>query len=144
MRADIVPGGVFPDYELTDHTKTRRRLAWMHLVQNCQVIGLEGNVLTLGFTNAGARDSFVSSGCTEIVHQAAIDVVGADWQIDTVVDPGATPEGTPVVVRSAVTPDAAAALSISLATAERHWAYARAWLHQELRAGATPQEKRSR
>jgi len=27
MRADIVPGGIFPDYELTDHTKTRRRLS---------------------------------------------------------------------------------------------------------------------
>ena len=27
MRSDIVPGGSFPDYELTDHTKTRRRLS---------------------------------------------------------------------------------------------------------------------
>jgi len=27
MRADIVPGGTFPDYELTDHTKIRRRLS---------------------------------------------------------------------------------------------------------------------
>ena len=27
MRADIVPGGVFPDYELTDHTRTRRTLS---------------------------------------------------------------------------------------------------------------------
>jgi peroxiredoxin len=27
MRADIAPGGVFPDYELTDHTKARRRLS---------------------------------------------------------------------------------------------------------------------
>jgi peroxiredoxin len=27
VRADIVPGGVFPDYELTDHTKKRRRLS---------------------------------------------------------------------------------------------------------------------
>ncbi len=27
MRADISPGRVFPDYELTDHTKTRRRLS---------------------------------------------------------------------------------------------------------------------
>jgi peroxiredoxin len=26
MRADIVPGATFPDYELTDHTKTRRSL----------------------------------------------------------------------------------------------------------------------
>jgi peroxiredoxin len=27
MRADIVPGAVFPDYELTDHDKKRRRLS---------------------------------------------------------------------------------------------------------------------
>ena len=27
MRADIIPGGTFPDYELTDHTKARRRLS---------------------------------------------------------------------------------------------------------------------
>ncbi len=27
MRADIVAGGTFPDYELTDHTKMRRRLS---------------------------------------------------------------------------------------------------------------------
>ncbi|HEY7850314.1 MAG TPA: AhpC/TSA family protein, partial [Ktedonobacterales bacterium] len=27
MRADIVPGATFPDYELTDHTKTRRTLS---------------------------------------------------------------------------------------------------------------------
>lgn len=27
MRADIVPGGVFPDYELTAHDKSRRRLS---------------------------------------------------------------------------------------------------------------------
>jgi peroxiredoxin len=27
MRTDIAPGGTFPDYELTDHAKTRRRLS---------------------------------------------------------------------------------------------------------------------
>ncbi len=27
MRSDIVPGGSFPDYELTDHEKTRRKLS---------------------------------------------------------------------------------------------------------------------
>jgi peroxiredoxin len=27
MRADIVPGGTFPDYELTDHSKQRRKLS---------------------------------------------------------------------------------------------------------------------
>jgi RNA polymerase sigma factor (TIGR02999 family) len=39
--------------------------------------------------------------------------------------------------------EAAQVLGISVATAERYWAYARAWLHQEISAGATPQEKRS-
>jgi peroxiredoxin len=27
MRADIAPGGTFPDYELPDHTSTPRRLS---------------------------------------------------------------------------------------------------------------------
>jgi peroxiredoxin len=27
MRSDIVPGGVLPDYELPDHTKTVRKLS---------------------------------------------------------------------------------------------------------------------
>src|SRR4051812_44090597 len=93
---------LWPD--VVEATKTRRRMAWIHLTQNCQVVGLEGNVLTLGFANAGARDSFVSSGCSEVVHQSAIDVVGADWKIETIVDPGAQPEGTPVVTRAAAEP----------------------------------------
>jgi DNA polymerase-3 subunit gamma/tau len=84
-------------------------MAWIHLTQNCQVVGLEGNVLTLGFANAGARDSFMSSGCAEVVHQAAIDVVGADWKIETIVDPGAQPEGTPTVTRPATDSTAPAA-----------------------------------
>jgi DNA polymerase-3 subunit gamma/tau len=93
---------LWPD--VVDATKTRRRMAWIHLTQNCQVVGLEGTVLTLGFANAGARDSFVSSGCAEVVHQAAIDVVGADWTIETIVDPGAQPEGTPVITKAATQP----------------------------------------
>ena len=27
MRSDIVPGAIFPDYELTDHTAKRRKLS---------------------------------------------------------------------------------------------------------------------
>jgi DNA polymerase-3 subunit gamma/tau len=52
----------------------------------------------------GARDSFASSGCVEVVHQAAIDVVGADWKIETIVDPGAQPEGTPTIKKAATDP----------------------------------------
>jgi DNA polymerase-3 subunit gamma/tau len=106
---------LWPD--VVESTKTRRRMAWIHLTQNCQVVGLDGNVLTLGFANAGARDSFVSSGCAEVVHQAAIDVVGADWKIETIVDPGAQPEGTPTVTRAATDPPEPAAAPAAAAPA---------------------------
>lgn len=95
---------LWPD--IVDATKQRRRVTWMHLTQNCQVVAVDGNVLTLGFSNAGARESFVNGGSDEIVRQAAIDVVGADWRIETIVDPGAKAEGTPTVTRAAV-PDPA-------------------------------------
>jgi len=70
-------------------TKLRRRVAWMHLTQNSQVVAVDAQTLTLGFGNAGARDSFLSGGCDEILRQAAIDVVGTDWRVETIVDPGA-------------------------------------------------------
>ncbi len=39
MRADIIPGGTFPDYELTDHIKVRRRLS--------ELQGIEPMILVL-------------------------------------------------------------------------------------------------
>ncbi|MGH3307657.1 MAG: DNA polymerase III subunit gamma and tau, partial [Nocardioides sp.] len=81
---------LWPD--IVEATKLRRRVAWMHLTQNSQVIGVEGNTLVLGFNNAGARDSFLNGGCDEILRQAAIDVVGMDWKVDAIVDPGARPD----------------------------------------------------
>jgi hypothetical protein len=34
MRSDIVPGGIFPDYELPDHTGTMRKLSEL-IVRRC-------------------------------------------------------------------------------------------------------------
>ena len=50
---------------------------------------MDAKTLTLGFGNAGARESFVNGGSPEIVRQAAIDVVGADWKVEAIVDPSA-------------------------------------------------------
>ncbi len=79
----------------------------MHLTQNSQVVAVEGAVLTLGFTNVGARDSFLNGGCDEILRQAAIDVAGVDWKVEAIVDPGAS-GGTPQPVAAAAAPAAAA------------------------------------
>ncbi|MCW2792539.1 MAG: polymerase subunit gamma and tau [Nocardioides sp.] len=107
------PGGLtlidvrrlWPD--IVEATKLRRRVTWMHLAQNCQVISVEGKVLTLGFSNAGARESFDNGGSAEIVRQAAIDVVGADWRIETIVDPGAKADPTAPRVTSPAVPEPA-------------------------------------
>ncbi|HEY1972821.1 MAG TPA: redoxin domain-containing protein [Pseudonocardia sp.] len=43
MRPDIAPGGVFPDYQLTDHTKTRRRLSELQGVDPLIVVLARGH-----------------------------------------------------------------------------------------------------
>jgi DNA polymerase-3 subunit gamma/tau len=90
---------LWPD--IVEATKQRRRLTWIYLTQQAQVVAVDDQTLTLGFANAGARDSFDSGGSAEIVRQAAIDVVGHDWRVETIVDPGADPEAAaPPPVRS--------------------------------------------
>jgi DNA polymerase-3 subunit gamma/tau len=78
---------LWPD--IVEATKLKRRVTWIHLTQHAQVVAVDDQTLTLGFSNSGARESFVHGGSPEIVRQAAIDVVGADWRIDAIVDPGA-------------------------------------------------------
>jgi DNA polymerase-3 subunit gamma/tau len=77
---------LWPD--VVEATKQRRRVTWMILTQQAHVVAVDAQTLTLGFANSGARDSFDNGGSPEIVRQAAIDVVGHDWRIETIVDPG--------------------------------------------------------
>jgi DNA polymerase-3 subunit gamma/tau len=94
---------LWPD--IVEATKMRRRLAWMILIQNAQVVGVDGRTLTVGFASHGARESFVGGGCDEILRQAAIDVVGVDWRIEAIVDPSAQGgSGQPVVTGPSVPP----------------------------------------
>lgn len=94
---------LWPD--IVEATKAKRRVTWIHLTQNAQVIAVDAKTLTLGFTNAGAKESFLAGGSDEILRQAAIDVVGAEWKIDAIIDPSAQPDaGRPVVKQSATAP----------------------------------------
>ncbi|WP_210439508.1 DNA polymerase III subunit gamma and tau [Nocardioides xinjiangensis] len=93
---------LWPD--ILEQTKNRRRLAWMVLSQHAHVVDVDGVRLTVGFANAGARDSFVNGGCDEILRQAAIDIVGMDWRIESIVDPSGAGADAPVVRQAATDP----------------------------------------
>ncbi len=58
MRADIVPGAVFPDYELTDHTGKRRKLS--------ELQGPDPMVLVLGRGGYCPKDRRQSEGLAEL------------------------------------------------------------------------------
>ncbi|WP_031091096.1 DNA polymerase III subunit gamma and tau [Streptomyces sp. NRRL WC-3549] len=83
---------MWPD--ILEAVKNRRRFTWILLSQNAQVTGFDGSTLQLGFLNAGARDTFASSGSEEVLKQALAERFNASWRVDAVVDPsggGGTP-----------------------------------------------------
>ncbi len=100
---------IWPD--LLERVKKMRRFTWILLSQNAQVIGVDATSLTVGFKTAGARDSFLGGGSEEILRQAAIDMIGADWKIEAALDPSAQPgqESAPRVVRPSTAPPQPAA-----------------------------------
>jgi DNA polymerase-3 subunit gamma/tau len=74
--------------QILDAVKNRRRFTWILLSQNAQVVGFDGTTLQVGFSNAGARDSFVSGGSEEVLRQAVADALGGtQWRIEALVDP---------------------------------------------------------
>jgi DNA polymerase-3 subunit gamma/tau len=74
-----------------DRVKEIRRLPWVVLSQNAQLLALDGDTLTIGLVNAGARDSFVSTGSVDVLRQALQDVLGVAWNVEAIVDPTASP-----------------------------------------------------
>jgi DNA polymerase-3 subunit gamma/tau len=65
-----------------------RRLTWILLLNNARVVGFDGETLQLGFDNLGARNSFANGDSEDVLKQAIGAVTGAQWRIETLVDPG--------------------------------------------------------
>jgi len=81
--------------EVLTKVQALRRFAWVILSQNSQVVGVEGDTLTLGLVNAGARESFEKNKVAEPLAQALAEVVGGTWRIETVIDVTAGSRETP-------------------------------------------------
>jgi DNA polymerase-3 subunit gamma/tau len=102
---------VWPD--ILDQVKVRRRVTWMLLFDKVQVLGVGGGALTLGFPDAGSVKGFTSGGHDEVLRQAVIDVLGADWRVEPVHQPGAaaTRTSAPAPAAPPAAPPADAAAS---------------------------------
>jgi len=74
--------------EVLEEVKGKRRFTWILLSQNAQVAELRGDTLLLAMTNAGARDSFGRGGSEDVLREALVVVLGADFKIEAMVEPG--------------------------------------------------------
>lgn len=80
---------LWPD--VIEQVKGLRRMAWIHLSQNSQVVSVADGLITLGFPNAGARDSFLAGKHDEVVRDAASKVLIGNWRIEAIVDGSSLP-----------------------------------------------------
>ncbi|RBQ15697.1 DNA polymerase III subunit gamma and tau [Spongiactinospora rosea] len=74
--------------------KRRSIVVWANVNTNAQVVGVEGNVVTLGFAQVGAMKNFVGGGKDTVVAAALGDVLGGTWRVEAVTGSGGGP-GTP-------------------------------------------------
>jgi DNA polymerase III subunit gamma/tau len=90
--------------EVLEEVKGKRRFTWILLSQNAQVAELRNGTLLLGMSNAGARDSFARSGNEDVLREAMVVVMGADFAVETMVDPSAAPNAASVGVAPRMVP----------------------------------------
>ncbi len=118
----------------------RRKVSWALISQNAQPLGLTGRTLTLGFPSQGLRDQFTNGSHADPLHQAVIDVIGADWTFEAIVDGGAGPSRSepsrpaPQVAQAAAPGDPAA----SPAAPEAAWPGAAGGAASEQAPGVDP------
>jgi len=93
--------------EVLEEVKGKRRFTWILLSQNAQVSELRNGTMVLAMANVGARDSFSRGGNEDVLREALVVVLGADFRIETMVEGGpSTP--TPAVRPAPVSEQAAA------------------------------------
>ncbi|MEU6785773.1 DNA polymerase III subunit gamma and tau [Nonomuraea angiospora] len=73
--------------------KQRSIVVWANVSTNAQVVGVEGNVVTLGFTQVGAMKNFTGGGKDAVVAGALGDVLGGTWRVEAVVGGSPAPGG---------------------------------------------------
>ncbi|GAA0404561.1 hypothetical protein GCM10009530_65810 [Microbispora corallina] len=71
--------------QVLEAIKNRQRVAWMILNAQGRLLGVEGNVVTVGFEKPGDVQGFLKGKRDEVVAAALSDVLGGTWRVDVVV-----------------------------------------------------------
>ncbi len=107
---------IWPD--VLEDVKGRRRVTWILLSQNAQVVDVRDGVLTLGLANQGVRENFVRGTHADLLREALREVAGLTLKVEAIVDanagdspppasaPPPQPEPAPVPQRSAAAQEA--------------------------------------
>jgi hypothetical protein len=69
---------------ILDTVKTRRRFTWLLLLQNATPTRFDGKKLRIEFVNDGSKETFLTSGSSEILGDVIRDIFGTSWEIDAV------------------------------------------------------------
>ncbi|WP_424527845.1 DNA polymerase III subunit gamma and tau [Sphaerisporangium viridialbum] len=86
--AQVSPaGGAFHQTwpQILDVLKQRSPAVWANVNTNSQLIGVEGNIVTLGFSQVGAMRNFVNGAKDSVVAAAIAAVMGGNWRVEAVV-----------------------------------------------------------
>ncbi|HYU84952.1 MAG TPA: DNA polymerase III subunit gamma and tau [Kribbellaceae bacterium] len=81
--------------QVLQRVKERKKVTWVMLSQNAQVLSMDDAVLTIALSHAGVRDNFVRSGHDEILREALRAELLVDRRIEAVVDPSAASGNAP-------------------------------------------------
>ena len=80
--------------EVLDVLQENARFIWIVVSQNASVAGFDGQLLTIGFANDGARDRVQQRGGDQDIARAVNQVLGIQPQIDLITG-GSAPAGGP-------------------------------------------------
>lgn len=78
---------IWPD--VLEDVKGRRRVTWILLSQNAQVVDVRDGTLTLGLANQGVRENFVRGTHADLLREALRQVTGLTLHIEPIVDANA-------------------------------------------------------
>ncbi|MFB4269531.1 DNA polymerase III subunit gamma and tau [Nonomuraea sp. GTA35] len=73
--------------------KQRSIVVWANVSTNAQVVGVEGNLVTLGFSQVGAMKNFTGGGKDVVVAGVLGEVLGGTWRVEAVVGGSPAPRG---------------------------------------------------